>query len=409
VRSTALLAFGILTASVLPAPGQPPVVSGGRSPEHRKDTSKEGRYVPFPFDRDVEALVNGQLATMEQLQPYKDFVTRMLRDPKKIQFDAAELNQLNLKDPRVQKTLDAWMKKSNGKPPTLPEELEKLKADIRNSGAPPAEKDIVRRAAEAPSPVAPPPAADDREAAARDWLKGALENAEDSRMGQWLRQSPAWQKAVADLKWSPQMPAPKTGSWRLDKLLGRGFTLDRLPRPDGAALERLGRLKPPDLSRWTPTLPAMPRPTLPDVSTPSLPSASGLGTLALWLLAVGLIALAVWQTSRWLKLGERKNRAAAATLGPWPVDPALVATRMELVRAFDYLALLILGSPARSWHHRAIARALAKRAASQAEFAEQLGLLYEAARYTEGAEVLPADQRDRARHALTQLAGVTPT
>jgi hypothetical protein len=60
------------------------------------------------------------------------------------------------------------------------------------------------------------------------------------------------------------------------------------------------------------------------------------------------------------KLLSRAQRAAtrshaAWTLGPWPVDPAGVQTREELIRAFEYLSLLCLGPAAQHWNHRMIA------------------------------------------------------
>src|SRR5262249_26886429 len=160
---------------------------------------------------------------------------------------------------------------------------------------------------------------------------------------------PAWQKAFDDLRWSPRLPAVKPAAGKLDWLTGRLLTPDKLPTPSADALERLGRLKPPELSRWMPPLPSMSRPSLPAASAPAMPSTSNLGTLATWLLSLGLVTLVAWQASRWLKLGQPATATVAAGLGPWPVDPALVATRAELVQAFDYLALLMLGPPARSW------------------------------------------------------------
>jgi hypothetical protein len=152
-------------------------------------------------------------------------------------------------------------------------------------------------------------------------------------------------------------------------------------------------------------MPSLPRPTLPPLSTPSLPTASAFGTLAAWLLGVGLLAVLLWQASRWLKFAERSRRAATQHLGPWPVDPLHVSTRTELVQAFDYLALLVLGPQARSWNHNAIARSFAQRDAAHAETVGQLAALYEQARYVDGHEMLRDSDRDQARRVLSQLAG----
>src|SRR5205823_9402704 len=36
-------------------------------------------------------------------------------------------------------------------------------------------------------------------------------------------------------------------------------------------------------------------------------------------------------------------------LGRWPVDPRAIATREDLVRAFEYLSVMICGPAARMW------------------------------------------------------------
>jgi hypothetical protein len=113
-----------------------------------------------------------------------------------------------------------------------------------------------------------------------------------------------------------------------------------------------------------------------------------------------------WQASRWLRVPGHAARASTPGLGPWPVDPQQISTRSELVQAFDYLALLMFGMQARTWNHSTVARSFAARSASDAETAGQLAALYEQARYTNGADPLLIADRDRARLAVAQLAGV---
>jgi hypothetical protein len=238
----------------------------------------------------------------------------------------------------------------------------------------------------------------------RDWLKGALEKAQESGVGDMLRDSPAWQKAIENLELSLQQPAGHAAAkdpWGLDKLAGRLLSPDKLRLPDIKWTDRLGKLKPPNLPRWDWTMPGMSKPGLPSVAAPAMPTAAGLGTVAAWLLCLGILAVVTWQASRWFK-GRAPRPLAAAGLGPWPVDPRNIATRAELVLAFDYLALLRIGPQARPWNHNAVARSLAIPAAAQ------LAVLYEQARYTEGAATLPLAERDRARCALAELAGESP-
>jgi hypothetical protein len=87
------------------------------------------------------------------------------------------------------------------------------------------------------------------------------------------------------------------------------------------------------------------------------------------------------------------------------VQPAAVGTRYDLVRAFEYLALLRLGPAARHQNHLEIAAALGAADAGRRGAAERLASLYEQARYAPRDEDLPAVDLALARAALSLLAG----
>jgi hypothetical protein len=106
-----------------------------------------------------------------------------------------------------------------------------------------------------------------------------------------------------------------------------------------------------------------------------------------------LLAL-VWRRRRQARRGE-----GGWKLGPWPVNPALVRTRDELVCAFEYLSLLRLGPRARSCNHLAIADRLGHSAA------RQLAQVYEKARYAPPTDPLANEDLVIARRHLTFLAG----
>jgi hypothetical protein len=80
-----------------------------------------------------------------------------------------------------------------------------------------------------------------------------------------------------------------------------------------------------------------------------------------------------------------------------------VASRADLIRAFEYLSLARCGEAARSWHHRAIAERLGGAEEERRTAAAGLARLYEQARYA------PADHPEpdwtAARRPLTFLAG----
>jgi len=184
-----------------------------------------------------------------------------------------------------------------------------------------------------------------------------------------------------------------------------------------ASLERLdGWLK--DARRLLPTeLPAALRnlrlqapavtARLPDLSfgSSSLPTPTSVLSPDGWTGAVAgvivvLAALTIW------RLAVRRPRPAANgrwRLGPWPVDPAAVGTRDDVIRAFEYLALLRFGPAAQHWHHRQVADRLAETSGDRTAAATLAGL-YEQARYAPTVAV-PAAVWEGARPALGRLVG----
>jgi hypothetical protein len=137
----------------------------------------------------------------------------------------------------------------------------------------------------------------------------------------------------------------------------------------------------------------------------------GAGTVLLAALLLAAGAFLLWRLAR--------NRTPVAVLagtgwrlGPWPVHPADVQSRADLVRAFDHLSLLLLGSAARTWNHAEVAQRLSlapEQAVSERQQAVgELASLYERARYAPEAEPFPAEALAAARHDLCLLAGVRP-
>src|SRR5262249_61802198 len=98
--------------------------------------------------------------------------------------------------------------------------------------------------------------------------------------------------------------------------------------------------------------------------------------------------------------------ASGWRLGPWPVNPARISTRAELIAAFDYLALLCLGRQARTWNHSAIGHSLASTKPEHHPAARELASLYEGARYAPEGDAPSDHALARARRDLCILAGV---
>src|SRR5262249_198677 len=113
------------------------------------------------------------------------------------------------------------------------------------------------------------------------------------------------------------------------------------------------------------------------------PSRSSLGTavLVIALLAgVGVLLWALIVRPRWVGAGQDSWR-----LGPWPVRPSAVRTRGDVVKAFEYLALLLLGRKVSTSHHLDIAGKLGTSqddpSGRRQNAAQELADLYEHARY----------------------------
>jgi hypothetical protein len=252
-----------------------------------------------------------------------------------------------------------------------------------------------------PPPSTPTPPADDK---LGRWAKDLLHDVDQSRAGDFLRDSPAWKNGLRDLDkivkasdvkfdWlrgrmpeSLKLPAdwaPKLGDW-----VSRLPALQNLPR---------WRFNTPNLGRFNVNLGGggggMRAPSLGNVSV---------SENLLWLFVPLLMAVLAWLFYR--NLGRvPKIAGAVRRRGPWPVDPAAVTTRTELIRAFDYLALLLLGDQVRTWNHVAVSQKLGQ-AATDNPAAGALAKLYELARYTPGDDALPPEARDTARRHLQFLA-----
>jgi hypothetical protein len=127
----------------------------------------------------------------------------------------------------------------------------------------------------------------------------------------------------------------------------------------------------------------------------------------LWGAAAAVVGAAVWL----LTVRYRAFLAARGKGFPdhWPVRPGEVMTRGDLVRAFEYLALLCLGIDAKHRHHLDLADRLGgpehPADDSRRLAAQHLAYLYELARYAPEDESLPEAEMAAARRDLSFLAG----
>lgn len=92
--------------------------------------------------------------------------------------------------------------------------------------------------------------------------------------------------------------------------------------------------------------------------------------------------------------------------GPWPIDPREVRDRETLVRAFEYVSVMICGENVKTWNHVRITEALADVGPELAKSALPLARLYALARYLPPEEAMAETEIAEARNHLCQLAGV---
>ncbi len=256
------------------------------------------------------------------------------------------------------------------------------------------------------------------------WTRDWLQDLDDTAAGDFFRDSPAWQNALRGLE-----QYVKNADGNLDWLsrAAEGWRLPEAWRPKlGAWNARLPSVNLPNLPRWRGKLPNLGRWNVNlnpgggvRLGAPSL-GALSVSDNVFWVLLLLLLALLGWVFYH--KLGRAPALAAVRQRGPWPVDPAGVATRTQLIQAFDYLALLLLGDEVRTWNHLAVARKLGEQKLGEQKLGEHnlgegaeptrrgaaraLAQLYELARYTPGDDdALPPEVQAAARRHLVHLAG----
>jgi hypothetical protein len=244
----------------------------------------------------------------------------------------------------------------------------------------------------------------------RDWLDRA-EGWEG--VGELFRDSPTIREAVDDLTLSLLNAEGSNSPHWLDHLGSMADYADKGSRLfDGFG--GLGNIPTPSMPKVNmPNVSVgMPSFKLPSLGAPS-PGAGGgfgFGMVLVWIAGVVIVALVVWQLWQRYANPPAPKESLGWHLGPWPVNPGRVATRPELIQAFEYLSLLVLGRAARTWNHLDIATSMGGDAtggsAEQRAAAHQLASLYEQARYAPGAEPFSSDALAAARRNLCFLAGV---
>lgn len=380
------------------------------------------QYVPIPFDGDLETMLRARL---EQVREW-DEIMKKIPDRLKPLLPALENNE------HFRQLLLDLLKEDKKAPPAFsPEFLKKALSEKPDKLPMPAEPDKEIKHGPRPVPPQPPPVPgqalpewtpsppqENLHERFNRWIKDWMEQTENSDVGALLRDSPAWQQSLEELRRSfenmggdgDKLPRLwERWPWGSDRLA------DNLKLPDlDVGWAKVFNLSFPELPRLKVSLPGWGvKNPLAGMGMPALPGprSAGGGQFWLWLLAGGAALVALWQILRNLERHQAR-RADGWHPGPWPMSPASVASRADLVACFEYLSLLQLGKEAQSWNHRTIADHLAgnsQDASPREQAARRLAALYEWARYSPGHGPLPSDQASEARRALQFLASMRPS
>jgi hypothetical protein len=264
-----------------------------------------------------------------------------------------------------------------------------------------------------PSPANTPPnpprgEPSERQREIYDWLLRRMEGLEG--LGKSVNDSPALREMVRDLSRYTLDAANLPSGQGIDaRLAGLGDSLDRNTSwldkgwswVRGIELPGAPNVRLPSVN----VAGGVPSMRVPNASVPHA-SAGSVGKVLLWLVVLALLGVVLWKLlrARLAFLGGKSEEEWK--LGPWPVRPQAMTTREDLVRAFEYLSLLLLGRQARVWNHIDIAGRLGGNEAVKQAAAMTLAGVYEKARYAPADEPLGADALAAARRDLCLLAGV---
>jgi hypothetical protein len=364
-------------------------------------------YDPLPYNNSLDAILKEQMLQSKGLDGLQALLNEIRNHPEKYQplFNQKLFKNGDVKDldPTTRKQFEKLMKDNSD----LKIDAEKLRAmehvlkkqeedaaSVDNKGA-------KVHSPQRPEVSAPPPPPNPRDARPNLWdgfFKKAL-----TRMLERAEHMPSTQDSPAFAKLKAAVEGHLFNNEGQPNALTKSG-LDALSKAGG--LPDIGSVDPPRINSGLPTA------FLPHLGGlggvgGGLRGDGGAGGVAFIQILLVVTVFVVVAVVAWRLMGRVTKgtpQVAAASLGPWPVDPSRIATREQLVQAFEYLALLVLGNPARTANHRDIAESLGT-TPEQGQAAEQLASLYEKSRYDPAPGALPAAELDAARRDLCLLAG----
>ncbi|WP_157369291.1 hypothetical protein [Zavarzinella formosa] len=132
----------------------------------------------------------------------------------------------------------------------------------------------------------------------------------------------------------------------------------------------------------------------------------GLSVVAIIIGVIGAAFLAYILYNKWVREQEARQTMIAAS--QHKLDLTRIRTREELVEAFDTLTVEKLGDESRNWNHRVVTETFADNKPEVAEPVQELGELYQKARYAPPQDDLTQGELSTAERDLRTVAGVNP-
>lgn len=365
--------------------------------------ARTNRFVPIPLQGNLEAMLLERLRMADENETLKKMVGDLLQRHQDLKLDPHQLGKLDLENPAFRSLLQKLQGDKRDMQHLTVSDLKKIQRQLQNVlGSKPNPVHQGLPQFEQPSP--PQKNSSNLARLTESWLRKANKQA----LGGMMRDSPAFAKGLEELRalaefndgagWGGSDGLPDY--LRLSGLAPLDLTDSLIGSLDKLSLPSLPDLNLPSIRLGNVNLPSLSAP-----GVGGIPDFGGGLTLA-WILLVAIGLVVGWRLLRRLRI--HSETALAKEQAPWPVDPRRVSSRAALVKAFDHLAVLLLGPHIRSWHHRAIAAGVLKSNSSDLvrQAMLELSALYEQARYTAGPEALSSAEQASARHDLCLLAGL---
>lgn len=399
------------------------------------------KYAHVPFEGNFEEALKALIKDVEGQQNFNDKLAEWIKkfqESKDLKINPDELKNIDLKNPLIQKQIQKILEQPALKELNLdPKKAEQFKEVLKKFEIPKPEpeKPVPPDGNEPPDGMPPmppdqqpeqPPIPPDQqppmvennfnpdsepEDPFAEWFENWLGNVEESEVGKMLLESPAFQKMILEWNFTDTADYPKLLGFDSHDM-GKWF--ENMPRVDwpGGLFQgkgfNLGNANLPSFPKFQVYFPKMGAPSFGGLGPGSGGGSTLEGVVLIVVMAAGTILILCFLVmNKGVKnalKGEKGWR-----LGPWPVNPGLIRTQGELVQAFDYLALLVLGQKAQNWNHRMVAQGIGGEGDAALmekwDAANQLATMYEQARYAPAGEPLAEAEILRSRGFFLMLSG----